>query len=319
MPPDEALDLLERDYPGGNPGETCIEDIMKRIREKGIDILPFGAPAYPALLSEIHDPPAVLYVRGDLQDALGHHTVAVIGSRRSSVYGRGVARSISRDLSASGVSVVSGLARGIDAEAHMGSLDAGGPTLAVFGSGIDVVYPPEHGKLAERITRAGALLSEYPPGTRPDRFNFPARNRIISGLSLGVVVVEAGERSGTMITVGTALDQGREVFAVPGEVTRSTSTGTNRLLKEGASLVTSAVDILEVLGIASGVCGSGKLPEVEGEVASAVVRLLSEGPVHLDQMVRRLGLDAGILQSELLVLEMQGHVVRRPGELYTLV
>jgi DNA processing protein len=318
MSPEEALDHLGRDYPQGSPGKPRIDDIMTRIRENGIDVLEFGAHDYPVLLSEVNDPPAVLYSRGNLENALGHSTVAVIGSRRSSIYGRGVARSISRDLSALGVSVVSGLARGIDAEAHMGSLDAGGPTIAVLGSGIDVIYPPEHEKLAERIAGAGALVSEYPPGTRPDKFNFPARNRIISGLSLGVVVVEAGERSGTMITVGTALDQGREVFAVPGEVTRTTSTGTNRLLKDGANLVTCVDDILEVLGIA-GSLSAGKPPEVEGEVASAVVRLLSEGPAHIDEMVRRLGLSVSALQGELLVLEMLGHVVRRPGEHYTLV
>jgi DNA processing protein len=211
------------------------------------------------------------------------------------------------------------MARGIDAEAHTGSLDAGGPTVAVLGSGVDVIYPPEHGRLAARIESSGAVISEYLPGTRPERFNFPARNRIISGLSLGLVVVEAGERSGTMITVGTALDQGREVFAVPGEVTRTTSSGTNRLIRDGAALVSCAADILEALGLCNSPEGGKTLPAVSGELASAVVSVLGNGPVYLDEIVRKLGVSASILQGELLVLEMQGLVVRRPGELYTLV
>jgi DNA processing protein len=189
----------------------------------------------------------------------------------------------------------------------------------VLGSGIDVPYPPEHGKLARSIVNCGALVSEYPPGTRPDRFNFPERNRIISGLSRGVIVVEAGERSGTMITVNSALDQGREVFAVPGEVTRSTSFGTNRLLKEGANLVTSVDDVLEVLGIRAKKQAVSPYPDVVGEVSAAVVQLLADTPLHFDEMVRRLELDPGALQAELLMLEMQGHIIRRPGEIYTLL
>jgi len=274
--------------------------------DNDMGVVLFSGSGYPSSLSDIPDPPAVLFFEGELDKALQKPVVAVIGSRRSSVYGLGVARSLSRALSSAGICVTSGLARGIDGEAHRGSLDAGGPTIAVLGSGIDVSYPPEHGKLARSIAKCGALVSEYPPGTKPDRFNFPERNRIISGLSRGVIVVEAGERSGTMITVNSALDQGREVFAVPGEVTRSTSFGTNRLLKEGANLVTSVDDVLEVL-------------DVEGEVAVAVVQLLADAPLHFDEMVRRLELDPGALQAELLMLEMQGHIIRRPGEIYTLL
>jgi len=279
----------------------------------------FSGSGYPSALSDIPDPPAVLFFEGELENALQKPVVAVIGSRRSSVYGLGVARSLSRALSSSGICVTSGLARGIDGEAHRGSLEAGGPTIAVLGCGIDVPYPPEHSKLARSITNCGALVSEYPPGTKPDRFNFPERNRIISGLSRGVIVVEAGERSGTMITVNSALDQGREVFAVPGEVTRSTSFGTNRLLKEGANLVTSVDDVLEVLGISVKKQTALRLPDVEGEVAVAVVQLLADAPLHFDEMVRKLELDPGALQAELLMLEMQGHIIRRPGEIYTLL
>jgi DNA processing protein len=316
--PGDALETLSRDYPGGCPSPGSLDALRSCMLRNGISIVPYGSPGYPALLSATPDPPAMLFVRGAAGCLTGGRNVAVIGSRRSSLYGRRVARSISRELASAGVTVVSGLARGIDSEAHEGALDAGGETAAVLGSGVDVIYPPEHTKLARRVEAAGALVSEYVPGTRPERFNFPARNRIISGLSLGVVVVEAGERSGTMITVGTALDQGREVFAVPGEITRTTSTGTNRLLKEGAVLVTSADDVLETLGL-QGVRSSGRaLPAVEGELAGAVIRLLSGEPMNFDLMVRRLGVDTASLQSELLVLEMQGHVVRRPGELYTL-
>lgn len=287
--------------------------------DNDMGVVLFSGSGYPSSLSDIPDPPAVLFFEGELDKALQKPVVAVIGSRRSSVYGLGVARSLSRALSSAGVCVASGLARGIDGEAHRGSLDAGGPTIAVLGSGIDVSYPPEHGKLARSIAKCGALVSEYPPGTKPDRFNFPERNRIISGLSRGVIVVEAGERSGTMITVNSALDQGREVFAVPGEVTRSTSFGTNRLLKEGANLVTSVDDVLEVLGIHATESAASLLPDVEGEVGVAVVQLLADAPLHFDEIVRRLELDPGALQAELLMLEMQGHIIRRPGEIYTLL
>jgi len=287
--------------------------------DNDMGVVLFSGSGYPSSLSDIPDPPAVLFFEGELDKALQKPVVAVIGSRRSSVYGLGVARSLSRALSSAGICVTSGLARGIDGEAHRGSLDAGGPTIAVLGSGIDVSYPPEHGKLARSIAKCGALVSEYPPGTKPDRFNFPERNRIISGLSRGVIVVEAGERSGTMITVNSALDQGREVFAVPGEVTRSTSFGTNRLLKEGANLVTSVDDVLEVLGIRAKESAASLLPDVEGEVGVAVVQLLADAPLHFDEIVRRLELDPGALQAELLMLEMQGHIIRRPGEIYTLL
>ena len=316
--PDEALELVERDYPDGKPSSDHVDSMMSSFIRNGMGITWFSSSGYPSVLAGIPDPPAILFFRGDLAGFAGKPTVAVIGSRRSSIYGRRTARALSRDLALAGVVVTSGLARGIDAEAHMGALDGGGPTVAVLGSGVDIIYPPEHEKLAERICRNGVLVSEYPPLTSPDRFNFPARNRIISGLSMGVVVVEAGEKSGTMITVNSALDQGREVFAVPGEVTRTTSRGTNRLLKEGAGLVTSVDDILETLGIEPSGSSHPLIPEVEGEIAEVIVRILSTGAKQIDELVRALGADPGILQAELLMLEMQGLVVRRPGEIYTL-
>ena len=320
MSPFEILEQYELSYPGGKPEEADIDANLRRYMDNDMGYVLHSGSGYPSSLIDIPDPPAVLFFAGELEKALQKAVVAVIGSRRSSVYGLGVARSLSRALSSSGVCVVSGLARGIDGEAHRGSIEGGGPTIAVLGSGIDVLYPPEHSKLSLGIIAGdGALVSEYPPGTRPDRFNFPERNRIISGLSRGVIVVEAGEKSGTMITVNSALDQGREVFAVPGEVTRSTSSGTNRLLKEGAHLVTSVEDVLEVLGIRVKKQAVSRLREVEGEVAVAVVQLLVDTPLHFDEIVRKLELDPGALQAELLMLEMQGHVVRRPGEIYTLL
>jgi DNA processing protein len=242
--------------------------------------------------------------------------VAIIGSRRASQYGLRVARSLSAGIAVQGVGIVSGLARGIDGEAHRGCLDAGGLTMAVLGSGIDVIYPPEHADLAAEISLHGAVVSEFPPGTAPDAFNFPTRNRLISGFSQAVVVVEAGDRSGTMITVDAALEQGRDVFAVPGEITRAGSRGTNRLIREGAMVATCPADILEAIG--AGVqTGAGLVPAGDGE-ASPVLEALAEGPAHFDELLRATGAAAAELQSDLLLLELSGRVVKRQGGFYSL-
>lgn len=211
-------------------------------------------------------------------------------------------------MCAAGVCVVSGLARGIDGEAHRGALEKGGPTAAVFASGLDIIYPPEHTKLALRIVEEGCHISEYPPGVRPARYTFPERNRIISGLCSVVVVVEAGERSGTMITVGTALDQGRDVYAVPGEMGRSTSTGTNRLLRDGAGIVLSPEELLKEIGIE--VCSSVK--------ANSNPLLLAMGRTGKTaaQLAKVTGTPSREIQLKLFELEMEGVVVRRPGNIF---
>ena len=238
----------------------------------------------------------------------GKNTAAVIGSRRCSLYGRTAARKIASALCSAGVTVISGLARGIDGEAHRGALEAGGPTAAVFAGGPDIIYPPEHRKLAERIRGNGCLVSEYPPGVRPAKYTFPERNRIISGLSSAIVVVEAGERSGTMITVGTALDQCRDVYAVPGEIGRSTSTGTNRLLRDGAGIVLSPEELLKEMGIEPSV---KIIPS-----AHPLLKAMGTGGKTAGQLAELTGIPFGEIQSKLFQLEMAGAVVRRPGNIF---
>lgn len=289
------------------PSEESLraEEACKRLETR---CLPITHELYPPSLRAIPDPPAMLFCRGSLESLQGNPAVAVIGSRRCSMYGRKSARSIAAALAGAGACVVSGLARGIDGEAHRGAVDAGGATCAVFAGGLDTVYPPEHRSLAERILRGGCLLSEYPPGFKPARYTFAERNRIISGLVSAVVVVEAGERSGTMITVGTALDQGREVYAVPGEMGRSTSRGTNRLLRDGAGIVLSPEELLGELGLVS------SPSPVPGDHP---LLLLTEGA---GKTPGALSLETGLpieeVTAALVKLEMEGRVIRRPGNVY---
>ncbi len=265
---------------------------------------------YPGRLRSIPDPPAVLFMRGS-PEVLKGPSVAVIGSRRCSLYGRKTARKLAGGLSGAGVCVVSGLARGIDAESHRGAMQQGGRTAAVLGGGLDSIYPSEHTALAEAIARCGCLLSEYPPGVRPTRYSFPERNRIISGLSDAVVVVEAGQRSGTMITVGTALDQGRDVYAVPGEIGRSTSTGTNRLIRDGAGIILSAEEFLQDLGL--------EVKQNEAVSDDPLVKLLINRELTPDMIISITGSDRSSVSSRLLELELAGAVVRRPGGAFTSV
>ncbi len=231
------------------PHPSILDKAVETCSKLEISAVWFGGDGYPDTLSQIPDPPAVLYQRGRVCLAELPPVAAVIGSRRCSMYGRRTARLLARELAESGVAVVSGLARGIDAEAHQGAMDGGGVTVAVLGNGLDIVYPPEHARLSGVIAERGCLTSEYPPGAEPARHTFPERNRLISGLAKAVVVVEAGEKSGTMITVGTALDQGREVLAVPGEITKSSAIGSNRLIRDGAGIVLETADILRAMGI----------------------------------------------------------------------
>jgi len=319
MTPKHALDVLEREIPDGRPPEDEIEMMQDASRKHSIRSLVYGSEGYPGILEDIPDPPAVLFYIGDMAEFLSRPPIAVIGSRVCTAYGRRVTRLLAGDFVRAGAAVVSGLARGIDSEAHEGALAGGGLTAAVMGSGLDVIYPPEHGDLARRICRSGVLISEYPPGTEPARYRFPERNRLISGLSLGVVVVEAGKRSGTMITVGTALDQGREVFAVPGEVTRALSMGTNMLLRDGAGVVISAGDVLEPLGIKPQEGGTAA-QEINGlpEESGRILGLLREEELHFDQICRLSGITPPRLQSMLLQMELQGLLRQLPGKFYAL-
>jgi len=285
---------------------------VRRVAAVGAHILTWEDEGYPKLLAEIPDPPPVLYVRGELkpEDAWA---VAVVGTRRASTYGREVTRRLVTILAQSGVTIVSGLARGVDAVAHQTALEAGGRTIAVLGCGIDLVYPPEHRELARRIAAQGALVSEYPLGTQPEPGNFPPRNRIISGLSLGVVITEAGRDSGALITADYAAEQGRDVFAVPGSILSAGCAGTNRLIQDGAKPVLDAADILQELNltmVAEQKEARQALPTTETE--ALILAHLSAEPVHVDDLTRAVGLPVAQVTSTLALMELKG-MVRQVG------
>ena len=266
---------------------------------------------FPERLRAIFDPPRALYVRGGSElELLARRAVGVVGARSCSPYGAHVARMLGRELAASGLVVVSGLARGIDGEAHRGVLEAQGITVAVLGCGIDRDYPASNAQLSRRIEESGLVVSEYEPGVEPAPWRFPARNRIIAGLCEAVVVVEARERSGALITADFALDEGREVFAVPGEITSSLSAGTNALLRLGATPLTSAQDVLEALGI------DPPAPAGDADVSPAaahVLELVREAPRGADELTERAELDAGALSVALTELELAGLVAAADG------
>ena len=267
-------------------------------------------PSYPPLLAAIHDPPPQLWIRGDADpELLSQPAVAIVGARACSSYGRAVARSLGRDLTAAGVIVVSGMARGVDGEAHRGAVEAGGPTVAVLGCGIDRDYPAAHAELARRISETGLIVSEYEPGVEPAPWRFPARNRIIAGLSRAVVVVEARERSGALITVDFALEQGRDVLVVPGEITSALSAGVNALLRHGAAPALSVDDVLEAIGV---VVAKAKRREPEGE-AGRVLAVLRDAPATVDEVARAVVLPAAEVAALLTELELDGLVQAGDG------
>lgn len=315
--PEQVLQKLKAENYQGEPSADQIQKQLEVLLAVSGKTTWYGSDDFPEILKKTPDPPAVLFYSGDLAAFLARPSVAIIGSRRGSLYGRQVARKLSRDLARANVGVVSGLARGIDGEAHRGCIEGHGRTMAILGSGLDVIYPPEHKRLADRILEnGGVILSEYIPETEPDGFNFPPRNRLISGISKGVVVVEAGEKSGTMITVKTAIDQGKEVFAVPGEITRASARGSNRLLFDGAQIVTCVEDVLGLLGILANDATTAR--GIDGELPRKIVSLLSREPMQFDTIVRRIGTTAAILQVELFKLEMAGIVTQQPGKTYSL-
>ncbi len=284
-----------------------------RLEHAGGRLVTWDDAAYPELLRHIHDPPLYLYALGELT-AADATAVAVVGSRDASPYGRHMTAIISEGLASRGITVVSGLARGIDAAAHDAALRAGGRTIAVLGSGIDVVYPSEHHRLHMFIARNGAVVSEYPMGAQPDAENFPARNRIISGLTLGTVVVEATERSGSLITAQCAIEQGREVFAVPGPVGVRTR-GTHQLLRQGAALTENADDVLRELAPHLR-AAAPTAPAVLNDLETAVIAQLDTVPRSVDEVIARTGLAAGTVLETLLVLELRGVVRQLPGQCF---
>ena len=297
-------------------------DAIRRSASASIRAIAWSDAAYPVALTTIADPPPVLWTRGRVE-ALSAPAVAIVGSRAASPYGLAVAEQLAADLAACGLVIVSGLARGVDSAAHRGALAAGGVTVAVLGSGVDVIYPPEHASLAQAIDADGAVISELVPGTRPQQWFFPLRNRIISGLSRAVVVIEASEKSGSLITARCALDQGREVLAVPGNVLSGRNRGAHGLLRDGAKIVESADDILEELGMdgvgIGGVRppgakdGRGLTPTIAQKAADPVLDCLIPGEAcDLDEISERSGLRTPRLLPRLFELELQG-IVRRVG------
>lgn len=277
-----------------------------KLEAAGVQALTWEDEGYPGRLREIADPPPLLYVRGSLLPA-DDFAVALVGTRLATSYGKEVARNLAGGLARNGVTVISGLARGIDLVAHQAALDAGGRTIAVLGCGVDVTYPPEARQISQQIVQHGALLSDYPLGTRADAKNFPPRNRIISGMTLGTVVVEADFSSGALITASFALDQNRDVFAVPGSIHSKVSHGTNKLIQQGAKLVTCVEDILEELQLEHAVeqqAVRANLPEDETE--RTLWNALSQEPLHVDDLRRTLDLPVSTISSTLILMELKG-------------
>lgn len=302
--------------------EKITKDIQT-LRDIGASILPRWDPAYPENLQEIYDPPALLFVRGDFnpQDM---NSVAIVGTRNPTHYGIEITQSITRDLVQAGITIVSGLARGIDTAAHWTAVRNGGRTIGVLGCGIDICYPRENRELVDAIIQNGAVISEFRPGISPLATNFYRRNRIVSGLTKGTLVVEAAPRSGSLITAAHALDQNREVFALPGSVLNKRSWGPHHLLKEGAALVESAEDIISTLFSSSTKKTAGKEPQNEQaelqdltEAVKAVFEAIDIDPVHIDSLCETLGIDAGRLSGMLLELELRGLIRQHPGKMFS--
>lgn len=298
---------------------TFAERQLELLARRGTRLLTYWDEDYPALLKKIPDPPVLLYVEGALASS-NENLLAIVGTRAPTQYGKMVAEKLSGELAARGFTIVSGLARGIDTIAHRTALKSGGRTLAVLGSGLDVMYPAENEKLAREISEHGAIISEYPFGAKPDAANFPRRNRIISGLSLGVLVIEAGVESGAMITANLALEHNREVFAVPGSIMSMKSAGPHRLISEGAKLVQNVENVLEELLGQLDFFGKPRsedrpLPELEPK-SKRIYDLLSHEAMHIDELIRKTELSSSEAMTLLLELEFKNLVQQLPGKFF---
>lgn len=301
---------------------------LDSIYKNEISIVTWFDDEYPELLKRIYDPPTVLFYKGTMKKS--EKCIAIVGSRRATSYGVQMAETIARGLLKHNITVVSGLARGVDSYAHSAVVNSNGRTIAVLGCGVDVVYPRENARLYEKIIENGAIISEYLPGAPPMPSNFPARNRIISGLSQGVIVIEAGEKSGSLITADFALEQGREVFAVPGNVSSGNSVGTNRLIREGAKIITSMQDILDEMKYFE---DAGRFEAVQFHAErqfleklmnsldkneQKIVHCLQGGDIHIDELLRKSEMSMADLNSSLIMLELNGVIEQKPGKIYAL-
>jgi len=299
-------------------GQIFLDTELEKLKQYNIKVITKNDPTYPTRLKEIHDYPPLLYIRGTLTLA-DEWAIAVVGTRRASIYGRQVAEEMVADLARSGITIISGLAKGIDSIAHRTALEVGGRTIAVTGCGLDIIYPSEHVNLAQKIIKQGALISEFPLGTRPKAEHFPLRNRIMSGMSLGVLVIEAGERSGTTITAHRAVEQNREVFAVPGSIYSPASKGTNKLIQEGAKLVRNCADVMEELNLTM----PPKQQEIKdivhtSDTESQLLCFLSKEAIHIDDICRHSGLPISAVSSSLAMLELRGLAKQVGGMNYVL-
>lgn len=307
--------------PVTGPQREMAAEALRNIAARGYWTVWYGEPLYPSGLAAINDPPAVLFGMGDVS-CLDRFAIAMVGSRKATAHGLDAARKLASELAAEEVVVVSGLALGIDTGAHLGALDAGGRTVAVLGSGLDNIYPGSNRNLALRIAEKGAVITEHPPEERPDARFFPKRNRIISGLSRGVVVVEAARKSGSLITASLALEQGREVFAMPGTARSVSAEGVNNLIRQGAVLAENAEDVLGVFGMAcKAAAGNQRGTEtpsgLDGD-AAMIFAVLKDSPLDIDTLAAAAGLTPSAAGAMLMELMLAGHAVQWPGQRYSL-
>jgi len=323
LPDNELKKILETNNIQSEPylearKRVDLEAAIARIKNTKCKICTIADADYPLLLAEVSDPPLVLYYWGELKKE--EMAVGIVGTRRATAYGLAIAEKLSEELAEEGFTIVSGLARGIDSAAHRGALKCEGRTIAVLGSGLDKIYPPENKELAQEIARKGCLLTEFPPGVPPLKQNFPQRNRIISGLSRGIIVVEAGEKSGALITVDFALEQGRDVFAVPGPITSDKSKGTNNLISEGAKLIQGTADVLENYKMIKPLFKEEKLEVKEGLKLSLEERLVFSQiglePVSYEELLGLSGLTPQELTAVLIFLEAEDYINSLPGQKY---
>ncbi|MGC8976317.1 MAG: DNA-processing protein DprA [Candidatus Ratteibacteria bacterium] len=289
-----------------------LKEEIDYIKNEGIGVLTLDDPSYPTLLKEIYDPPFLLYFKGNLNFNL--LSISIVGTRTPSSYGLKMAEKFASELASLGITIVSGLARGIDTASHIGALRVGGRTVGVLGSGFKNFYPPENRKLEKDIIKDGAIITEFPSNTLPEKYNFPKRNRIISGLSKAVIVIEAGPKSGALITANFALEQGRDVFALPGRVDTLYSKGTNKLLKEGAILVENIEDILEALNIRLEIKET-KIIKPEKEEENKILEIL-EKPLQLEEIIIKTGMPFNLLYGFLTELLIKGIIEELPGKIY---
>ena len=299
-----------------SPAPAAVERDIRLAEELGVQVITITSPDYPSNLKNIYDPPVVVYVKGNMTEP-DKLAVAMVGSRRASHYGLETAQRIAADLARRGLTIVSGGARGIDTAAHKGALEAGGRTIAVLGCGIDTCYPAENKKLYEAVAGSGAVVSEFPFGAAPEPWRFPPRNRLISGMALGVVVCQSPAASGALITASYAAEQGKDVFAVPGNIDEDRNRGCHALIKDGAKLVESAADVLAELGLEPGEAEQLTLPvESLSDSERKIVALLSLDPVQVDEIIEKCDLPAPMVAGTLTILEMKGAIKRLPGNAY---